>query len=77
MVIPIIVLVHGILIVGIARLFRQDWDVVAVASQANIGGASSALAPPDLKLPAILVGTLGNGLGTYAGFLVAEWLRQV
>lgn len=76
-----IVLVHAIVLFGLARLFKQDWDEVAVVSQANIGGSSSALAlarslgRPDLQLPAILVGTLGNGLGTYLGFLVAEWLR--
>ncbi|MFT7125732.1 MAG: putative membrane protein, partial [Candidatus Azotimanducaceae bacterium] len=27
---------------------------------------------PELFLPAILVGSLGNGLGTYLGFLVAR-----
>ncbi len=76
-----IVLVHAALLIGVAKLLKQDADVVAVASQANIGGSSSALAlarslgRPDLQLPAILVGTLGNGLGTYLGFAVAEWLR--
>jgi uncharacterized membrane protein len=80
-IICIIVLVHAMILIGIATLFNQDPDIVAVASQANIGGSSSALAlarslgRPDLQLPAILVGTLGNGLGTYLGFAVAEWLR--
>ena len=80
-IICIIVLVHAVLLIGVAKLLKQDADVVAVASQANIGGSSSALAlarslgRPDLQLPAILVGTLGNGLGTYLGFAVAEWLR--
>ena len=76
-----IVLIHAALLIGVAKLLKQDADVVAIASQANIGGSSSALAlarslgRPDLHLPAILVGTLGNGLGTYLGFAVAEWLR--
>lgn len=80
-IITVIVLVHGAILIGVGKLLKQDWDVVAVASQANIGGSSSALAlarslgRPDLQLPSILVGTLGNGLGTYLGFLVAEWLR--
>ena len=53
----------------------------AVASQANIGGSTSALAlakslgRSDLMLPAILVGALGNAVGTYLGFLTAAWLR--
>ena len=73
----ILVLVHGLVTFGLGRLLRQDPDLVAVASQANIGGSTSALAVakslgrPDLLLPAILVGSLGNGLGTYLGFLVA------
>ena len=29
----------------------------------------------DLVLPGILVSALGNGVGTYLGFLVAAWLR--
>ncbi len=80
-IICIIVLIHATILIGVGKLLKQDWDVVAVASQANIGGSSSALAlarslgRPDLQLPAILVGTLGNGIGTYLGFLVAEWLR--
>ena len=73
----VIVAVHGVIVFGVARLFRLDADVAAVASQANIGGSSSALALAksldrmDLYLPGILVGALGNGLGTYLGFLVA------
>ncbi|PHN04303.1 DUF819 family protein [Flavilitoribacter nigricans] len=75
-----IVIVHGLLVFGVAALGKLDWDVAAVASQANIGGSSSALALAkslnrmDLYLPGILVGALGNGLGTYLGFLVAGWL---
>jgi len=75
-----IVGVHGALVFGAAALGKLDWDTAAVASQANIGGSSSALALAksldrmDLYLPAILVGSLGNGVGTYLGFLVASWL---
>ncbi|AVR45998.1 hypothetical protein C7S20_12445 [Christiangramia fulva] len=75
-----IVLVHGAFLFLIALIFKFDWVVVAIASQANIGGASTALAlsktfnRSDLLLPAILVGSLGTGLGTYVGFLVAGML---
>lgn len=75
-----IVAVHGLLIFLVTAVSKQDWDVAAVASQANIGGSSSALALAksldrmDLYLPGILVGSLGNGLGTYLGFLVAGWV---
>lgn len=75
-----IVMVHGLLIFSVAWIGKQDWDVAAVASQANIGGSSSALALAksigrmDLYLPGILLGSLGNGVGTYLGFLVAGWM---
>lgn len=75
-----IVVVHGALVFGVTALGKLDWDAAAVASQANIGGSSSALALAkslnrmDLYLPGILVGSLGNGLGTYLGFMVAGWL---
>ncbi|MEZ0610690.1 DUF819 domain-containing protein [Fibrella sp. WM1] len=76
-----LVLIHALIVFGIGALFRQDWDVLGIASQANIGGATSALAlarslnRPDLQLPAVLVGSLGNAIGTYLGILVAEALR--
>ncbi len=73
----ILVMVHGLVIFGIGSLFRADWDVIAVASQANIGGNTTALAAaeslnrPDLLVPGVLVGSLGNALGTYIGFTIA------
>lgn len=72
-----IVLVHGAFLLSMALMLKSDWSMVAIASQANIGGASTALALAksfkrnDLLLPAILAGSLGTGLGTYLGFLIA------
>lgn len=77
----LLVAIHAVILFGIGALFKQDWDVLGIASQANIGGATSALAlarslnRTDLQLPAVLVGTLGNAIGTYLGILVAELLR--
>ena len=70
------VFIHGLLIILLGGLLFRDWDMLAIASQANIGGGTSAIAlaesfeRQELILPAILVGTLGNALGTYLGFLV-------
>ncbi|GAB5474663.1 MAG: DUF819 family protein [Maribacter sp.] len=70
------VLFHGIITIGIGGLTFRDWDMVAITSQANVGGSTSAIAIAEslnrneLVLPAILVGTLGNAVGTYFGFLV-------
>ncbi|MEB2776013.1 DUF819 family protein [Algoriphagus sp. D3-2-R+10] len=78
--VSILVLIHGLVIFGVGALFKIDWDVIAVASQANVGGNTTALASaeslnrPDLLIPGVLVGSLGNGLGTYAGFFIAGML---
>lgn len=74
------VLIHAAFLIGVSLIIKADWSIVAIASQANIGGASTALALAksvkrnDLILPAILAGSLGSGLGTYLGFLVAGFL---
>jgi len=75
-----VVLIHGLLILLLGGLTFRDWDMVAIASQANIGGGTSALAlaesfdRKELILPAILIGSLGNALGTYLGFMIIPLL---
>ena len=77
----VLVVVHGVIIFGAARVLRLDLDIAAVASQANVGGSTSALAlarslgRADLVLPAVLIGALGNALGTFFGFWVAALVR--
>ena len=72
----IAVLIHGLVFIFIGGLVYRDWEMISIASQANIGGGASAIAlaesfnRKELILPAILVGSLGNALGTYLGFLV-------
>lgn len=79
--VSVIVFLHGALLFAGAGLFKQDWAMISVASNANIGGAASAgvlataIGRDDLRLPGILVGSVGTALGTYAGVLVAELLR--
>ncbi|MDF2157121.1 DUF819 family protein [Algoriphagus sp. CAU 1675] len=76
----LLVFIHGLVIFGLGSFFKMDWDVVAVASQANVGGNTTAIAAaeslnrPDLLIPGVLVGSLGNALGTYLGFAVAAML---
>ena len=78
--VSIVVVVHGLITFALGALFRIDPDIVAVASQANIGGGTSALAlarslgRPDLVIPAVLAGSFGVCLGTYLGFLTAARL---
>ena len=74
------VILHGIITVLLGGLIHRDWEMIAIISQANIGGGTTAIAlaetfkRKELILPAILVGTLGNALGTYLGFLVVYLL---
>jgi len=75
--VSLLMLIHGLFIFGVGALLKIDWDVIAVASQANVGGNTTAIAAaesldrPDLLIPGVLVGSLGNALGTYAGFFIA------
>lgn len=80
--VTILVIVHGLIVYGLGALFKQDWDIISIASQANVGGSASAMAlsrslnRTDLTLPGILVGALGNATGTYWGILIAEILQN-
>jgi len=79
--VTMIVFIHGILIFLIGGILKQDWDIISIASNANIGGATSApvcansIGRPDLQLPGLLAGSVGNAIGTYLGIIVAEWLK--
>jgi uncharacterized membrane protein len=77
----ITVALHGVVIFGVGRLVRLDLATLAVASQANVGGAASALAIAgargytDRLLPGVAVGLLGYAVGNYFGFAVAALMR--
>lgn len=78
--ISLLILIHGIIIYSVGALMKQDWYVIAISSIAGIGGPTSAaavatsLGRSDLRLPAILVGTMGYAIGTYCGIIIAEML---
>lgn len=73
-----VVLFHGIIIISIGRYLVKDYEMIAIASQANVGGGTTAMAlaetfnRSELIVPAILIGTVGNALGTYLGFMVVS-----
>lgn len=79
----LVVLIHGVLTYGGARLARLDLETTSVASQAAVGGPSSALALAvgrdwkALVLPGVVVGLLGYAVGNYLGLGVAYWVRSL
>ena len=76
-----VVAVHGVVVFGLCRLARIELDTAAVASQAAVGGPSTALAlalargRAELALPGTIAGLLGYAVGTYAGLAVAYLLH--
>lgn len=72
-------LFHGMCTFGAARLLGWAPELAAIASQANVGGGSSALAlaralaRPDLGPGAVLIGALGTASGTWIGLWVGAW----
>lgn len=77
----VVVGLHGIVVFGVGRLLRFDVGSLSVASQAAVGGPSTALAVAvsgewkGLVLPGIIVGLLGYAMGNYLGFAVGYAVR--
>lgn len=74
---------HGIFLFGVGYLLKIDAGTLAVASQANVGGSSSALALASARgytdkiLPGIAVGLLGYAVGNYLGLVVGNIMQGV
>lgn len=79
----LVVGVHGLVVFGAGRLSRIDVGTLAVASQAAVGGPSSALAVAvsrewkALILPGVIVGLLGYAAGNYVGLALAHAVRMI
>lgn len=77
----LVVGVHGVFVFAAGKLLRLDVGTLAVASQAAVGGPSSALAVAvsrewrHLVVPGVAVGLLGYAVGTYLGLAVGYAVR--
>lgn len=76
------ILVHGALMMLVARLIRAPVFYLAVGSQANIGAAASApivasAFHPSLAPVGVLLAVLGYALGTYAAWVCAQIMRVI
>lgn len=75
--------VHGAVIFGVGRLLGWNAGTLAVASQANVGGAASAVAIAsargygDRLLPGIAVALAGYAVGNYLGYGMGMLSRAV
>jgi uncharacterized membrane protein len=77
----IVILVHAAVLFATIRLMRAPLFFFGAASQACIGGYSSAPIVAAIYHPAmapvgLLLAVLGNVLGTYSGLLVAQLLSS-
>ena len=78
----IMVFVNMIFTIGFGRLFKFKIEEVIIASNANIGGPTTAAAMAIAKgwgsliVPGILVGSLGYILGNYAGIFIGNLLAN-
>ncbi|TXH64985.1 MAG: DUF819 family protein [Lysobacteraceae bacterium] len=76
------ILIHGLLMLGTAKLIRAPLFFMAVGSQANIGGAASAPVVASAFHPAlapvgVLLAVLGYALGTYCAYMTGLVLQRM
>lgn len=67
-------LIHVIILIGVAKIIKAPFFFVAVGSQANVGGAASApivasAFHPALAPVGVLLAVVGYALGTYAAWI--------
>lgn len=76
----IIVLFNMLFSFGFGKLLKSDLETIILASNANIGGPTTAAAFAVSKgwdaliIPSILVGVLGYVIGNYYGIFVGTFL---
>ncbi len=79
----VVVGIHGLVVFGGGRLLNMDVGTLSVASQAAVGGPSSALAVAvsrrwrALILPGVTVGLIGYAAGNYLGYGIGYVVRAL
>lgn len=75
-------LIHVIILLGVAKLIKAPFFFVAVGSQANVGGAASApivasAFSPVLAPVGVLLAVLGYAIGTFGAIIAAILMQTV
>lgn len=78
----VLVLIHALFLFTVSRIARIPLSLAATASQANIGGPASApivaaAYEPALAPVGLLLGILGNVMGTYLGLITSQFCKWV
>jgi uncharacterized membrane protein len=78
----LLVLIHATFLLIVSRVVRIPLCLIATASQANIGGPASApivaaAYEPALAPVGLLLGILGNVMGTYLGLITSQLCKLV
>ena len=77
----IILAVHLVFLLTAGKIFKLDLAEIVIASNANMGGPTTAAAMAvarkwqPLVIPAILCGTLGYAVATFIGVAIGFWLQ--
>jgi uncharacterized membrane protein len=77
----LILLIHLAFLLAAGWVLRLDLAEIVIASNANMGGPTTAAAMAvacrwrGLVIPAILCGTLGYAVATFVGVAVGHWLH--
>jgi len=75
-------LIHALLLIGVAKLIKAPYFFLAVGSQANVGGAASApivasAFHPSLATVGVLLAVLGYAIGTIGAIICTTLMRIV
>jgi uncharacterized membrane protein len=78
----LILMVHLLFLLTAGKFFKLDLAEIVIASNANMGGPTTAAAMAaarnwkGLVIPAILCGTLGYSVATFFGVALGYWLKS-
>ena len=82
LVVLIWMVIHAILLIGVAKLIKAPFFFMAVGSQANVGGAASApivasAFHPSLAPVGVLLAVLGYAVGTYGAWFCGMLMQVI